>query len=341
MPRETTSRGASSASGWSSGMKRWPCGVEQDGALAADGLGDQQRPAGRRDRRRPGMVGWNWKNSRSAHRGAGAQARARPSAVATAGLVVWAKSWPAPPVARTTASAGSCRGRPSARYDAGDPAASAAGHGPGSGRQQVGDERAGLHPEPARTAVQDGALQHGGDQCAGDAGAGGVAAGVQDARRGVGGLQAQGGAAVVVRVELHAEPMQLGDVPGAPRVHSTRTASGSLQARRRRPGCRRCGPPRCRPARPPVPARRDAALGVAGVAVLERPLVSSMTSAPGSTASRAASGRRCRCRRRAARRAACGDAAADGHRAAGWSRPRRQHPLEGDLGRAGDVLRRP
>ena len=68
------------------------------------------------------VVGWNWKNSRSRTAAPARQARARPSAVATAGLLVRAKSRPAPPVASRTASAASCLG-PSAGQvgHAGDP----------------------------------------------------------------------------------------------------------------------------------------------------------------------------------------------------------------------------
>ncbi|MNI60236.1 hypothetical protein D3C73_1154320 [compost metagenome] len=60
-------------------------------------------------------VGWNWKNSRSATAAPTRHASAKPSAVATAGLVVWAKSCPAPPVARRTESPWTPRWRPSWR----------------------------------------------------------------------------------------------------------------------------------------------------------------------------------------------------------------------------------
>ena len=84
------------------GHEAFAVGVHQDGAFAADSLGDQQGvrvgsgsvagfPA---SAGRTMQVGWNWKNSRSATAAPARQARARPSAVATAGLVVWANSWP-------------------------------------------------------------------------------------------------------------------------------------------------------------------------------------------------------------------------------------------------------
>ncbi|MDI2023341.1 hypothetical protein PJL18_03889 [Paenarthrobacter nicotinovorans] len=61
------------------------------------------------------QVGWNWKNSRSASAAPARHASARPSAVATEGLVVWANSCPAPPVARRTASPRRLCPRPSWR----------------------------------------------------------------------------------------------------------------------------------------------------------------------------------------------------------------------------------
>ena len=109
MLRATTSRGASSASRVGVEHEAAAGGVEQHRALAAHRLGDEQgrRPA--RDPSAASVVGWNWKNSRSRTAAPARQAAAMPSAVATAGLVVWGKSWPAPPVASTTASAASSR----------------------------------------------------------------------------------------------------------------------------------------------------------------------------------------------------------------------------------------
>ena len=82
--------------------------VDEGRALAADGLGHEERvPA----RVAGGVslpsrtVGWNWKNSRSATSAPARIAAAMPSPVATGGFVEWAYSSPAPPVASTTASA--------------------------------------------------------------------------------------------------------------------------------------------------------------------------------------------------------------------------------------------
>ena len=54
--------------------------------------------------------------------------------------------------------------------------------------------------------------QHGADQGVDYARSGGIAAGMEDARRGMGGLQAEGGPAVVVLVKMNTKPHQAGDV---------------------------------------------------------------------------------------------------------------------------------
>ena len=140
--------------------------------------------------------------------------------------------------------------------------------------QESGDERAGLHPEPAVAgAVQDGAFEDGGDEPAGDAGARRVPAGVQDARRRVCRFQAQGRSAVGTP---RRNARRSGRRPAMSRtasVHRTRTASASLQPGT---GGERVRDVRCHG----VPGGgilrgqhgRDAALGVEGVALLQRPL---------------------------------------------------------------------
>ena len=100
----TTSRGARSANGCSSGMIRWPGCINQNGAFTADGFGHQGLAP-----RAPGplhsTVGWNCTNSRLRSSAPARRARARPSPVAPDGLVVVAQAWPRPPVASTTARA--------------------------------------------------------------------------------------------------------------------------------------------------------------------------------------------------------------------------------------------
>ena len=228
------------------------------------------------------VVGWNWKNSRSRTAAPARQARARPSAVATAGLLVRANNRPAPPVARRTASAASSWGRPPARYATPVTRAGVGGVLPGAGqgsrqrarfREEVGDERAGLHPEPALDrAFQDGTFQDGGDEPAGDAGARRVPAGMQDPRRRMGGFEAQGRSAVGTHVELHAVAGQAGDVPDSLRAQDT-DGLGVVQPGAGGKGVGDVG-------RHGVPGggvlRRqdggDAALGVERVALLQRPL---------------------------------------------------------------------
>ena len=146
----------------------------------------------------------------------------------------------------------------------------AVGPGLGTVGEQVGDERAGLDPQPALACpVQDGALQDGGDEGAGDAGAGRVPAGVQDAGGGMCRLEAERRASGGSGVEVHAEPLQPGDVPdglGAQHPHGLGVvepgAGGEGVGDVRRHGIARRGLPRRE-------HRRDAALGVEGVALLE------------------------------------------------------------------------
>ena len=149
-------------------------------------------------------------------------------------------------------------------------AESAVGPGSGAVGEQVGDERAGLDPQPALARpVEDGALQDGGDQGAGDAGPGRVPAGVQDAGGGVCRLEAERRASAGSGVEVHAEPLQPRDVPdglGAQDPHGVGVvepgARGEGVGDVRRHGIAGRGLPRGE-------HRRDAALGVEGVALLE------------------------------------------------------------------------
>ena len=143
----------------------------------------------------------------------------------------------------------------------------------GSRQGGHGDQRAGLHPEPAAAGtIQDGAFQDGGDEPARDAGAGRVPTGVQDARRRVRRFQAQGGSAVGVRVEMHAVAAQAGDVPdgfGAQDADCLGVVQPGTGGERvcdvGRHGVPGSGIPRCQHG-------GDAALGVEGVALLQRPL---------------------------------------------------------------------
>ena len=121
-------------------------------------------------------------------------------------------------------------------------------------------------------AVQDGAFEDGGDEPAGDAGARRVPAGVQDARRRVCRFQAQGRSAVGTRVEMHAVAAQAGDVPDGLRAQDP-DCLGVVEPGT---GGERVRDVRCHG----VPGGgilrgqhgRDAALGVEGVALLQRPL---------------------------------------------------------------------
>ena len=85
-------------------MNRRAGAVDQHRALAADRLGDQ-RPLAEAPGPVHSTVGWNCMNSTSATSAPARRAMATPSPVAPAGLVVAANSWPAPPVASTTARA--------------------------------------------------------------------------------------------------------------------------------------------------------------------------------------------------------------------------------------------
>ena len=176
--------------------------------------------------------------------------------------------------------------------------------------------------------VQDGAFQDGGDEPAGDAGARRVPAGVQDARRRVRRFQAQGRSAVGTRVEVHAVAAQAGDVPdglGAQDPHGLGVVQPGA-------GGERVGDVRCHGVAGGGILRRqhgrDAALGVEGVALLQRPLAQE----DHLDVVAAVAARRWRAARRRAPRSRCRRSRA------AWSRPRRQHALERHLRRGGDVV---
>ena len=95
--RAMTSRGASSASGWIAGMKRWPRSSRSTApaprsASVRSGWGSPATAS---------AVGWNCMNSRSASRTPRRAAAARPAPCELAGFVVRSKQAPIPPVAST------------------------------------------------------------------------------------------------------------------------------------------------------------------------------------------------------------------------------------------------
>ena len=69
-------------------MKRTPVRVDEEGALAAHGLGDERLLAAATPAPSHSTVGWNCTNSRSASTAPARSAAAMPSPVATDGLVV-------------------------------------------------------------------------------------------------------------------------------------------------------------------------------------------------------------------------------------------------------------
>ena len=99
--RATTSRGSSSPWGATSASRRRPS--PSTSTAPAPRSASVRRGMGSAPTSR--AVGWNCTNSRSARRAPTRQASARPSPVASGGLVVRAKTWPMPPVASTTARA--------------------------------------------------------------------------------------------------------------------------------------------------------------------------------------------------------------------------------------------
>ncbi len=140
--------------------------------------------------------------------------------------------------------------------------------GVGAFGEQPGDEGAGLDPEPS----PDGTLEHGGDEGAGDAGTRRVAAGVQDAGGGMRRFEAEGRAAAGSGVEVHTEAPQPGDVPrclGAQHPDGLGVVEpgpgGEGVGNVGRHGVSGRGLPRRKHG-------RNAALGVEGVALLQRSL---------------------------------------------------------------------
>ncbi len=177
-----------------------PVGVPQQGPVARAA---PRTAAGRGMAGWWSAVGWNCMNSTSATGTPARRAMARPSAVASAGLVVTANSWPAPPVASTVWVA-----RTSTR-----PTLGAEGHdapAPPALHQQV-------EGEPL--------LQHGGgrgpggvDQGPLDLGPGGRTAGVDHPGRRVAALAGQGQGPAGLAVEDRAHGDELVD-PGRALVH--------------------------------------------------------------------------------------------------------------------------
>ncbi|AOW88351.1 hypothetical protein BC342_19480 [Streptomyces olivaceus] len=104
MPLATMSRGASSPSSCCPCMKRTPSASTRwapSPRTASETRGCWPSASAPRKR----TVGWNWTNSRSLTSAPARRASATPSPVETDGLVVAEKTWPMPPVARTTAGA--------------------------------------------------------------------------------------------------------------------------------------------------------------------------------------------------------------------------------------------
>ena len=228
------------------------------------------------------VVGWNWKNSRSRTAAPARQARAKAVGGGDGRIAGAGKQTAGTPGGEEDGVGSQLLGPAAGQVrHSGDPGRRrrrAAGAGQGSRqsarfREEVGDERAGLHPEPALDrAFQDGTFQDGGDEPAGDAGARRVPAGMQDPRRRMGGFEAQGRSAVGTHVELHAVAGQAGDVPDSLRAQDT-DGLGVVQPGAGGKGVGDVG-------RHGVPGggvlRRqdggDAALGVERVALLQRPL---------------------------------------------------------------------
>ena len=189
-------------------------------------------------------MGWNCTNSRSATRAPARSARATPSPVATAGLVVCAKTWPMPPVARTTAGASTA---PTPSCWPSPITCSVAPDAPVGVGEQVEDKRVLDHLDP-------GVVGDRGHQGAEDLRTGGVAAGVGDPVAQVPALAGQRDAAVGVVVEAGAGGDQLAH-GGRAHVHSTWTAAGSQRPAPATRVSRSCsagvsprpGPRRCRP----------------------------------------------------------------------------------------------
>ena len=142
-------------------------------------------------------VGWNCTNSTSATGTPARSAMATPSPVASGGLVVTEKSWPAPPVASTTWSARTSTG----------PSPAPAGGRAVTPTQRPPSTRRSRANHSSSTAL--GRAVGGVDQGALDLGAGGGAAGVDDPRARVAALAGEGERPGGLAVELGAQRDQL------------------------------------------------------------------------------------------------------------------------------------
>ncbi len=162
MARATTSRGASSASGWIAGMNRRP----DPSSSTAPAPRSASVRSGRGSPATSSAVGWNCTNSRSESVTPRRAAAARPAPRDVAGFVVRSKQAPIPPVARTTCGATTARREPSAASSRTPPRALPAA-------DDV-DELEPLQPPDV------GPAQHGLAQGLHDGGAGAVAAGMHD-----------------------------------------------------------------------------------------------------------------------------------------------------------------
>ena len=159
-------------------------------------------------------VGWNCMNSTSATATPARSAMARPSAVASAGLVVTANSWPAPPVASTVWVARTSTSRPAGAEGPHPPA-----------------------PSPLDQQVEgEPLLEHGGrggpgrvDQRPFDLGTGGRTAGVDHPGGGMAALAGQVERSARLAVEDGAHGDQLVD-PGGALVHQHPDGIGVAQA---------------------------------------------------------------------------------------------------------------
>ena len=168
-----------------------------------------------RKRGRPGTsrtVGWNWTNSRSATSAPASNAMAMPSPVVTVGLVVWANTCPAPPVASNVDAGPHDVPRVVCVTIRGPDAAPALA-------QQFGDDRV--------VDDRDGRQRrHLPVQHAADLAPGGVL-GVQHAADAVGRLARRRRPAIGVAIEARAPVQQLRDVGGTfldERAHRVRLA---------------------------------------------------------------------------------------------------------------------
>ena len=188
-------------------------------------------------------VGWNWTNSTSRSSAPARAARARPSPVSPAGLVVVAKAWPKPPVARTTAPARTPRPAAARRQRLTSPASSPPTRPSGPVSRSTA----------ATGSSASTVLSSGGPQGPVYLGPGGVAARVHDPVVAVTAFPVQRAA-----VQPGPEPGQPGDLPGRLGRQASHRAGSHRPAPGRRVSCW------CHFARRPGRSRRPGRPGPAG-----------------------------------------------------------------------------